>query len=285
MQYSLDMLGRRFRLSVPFELHIGPSMAPFLHPAQGEGGQFHILVRPGYLPLPGENSIWHETGYYEHTDHYLRVLRCQGRGESAYAMVEMDDAGNIRVTYRPEFVQFFKNAADLVQHIGLERLLLHHDCLILHASFIAKQGRGILFSAPSGTGKSTQAALWRTARGYEILNGDRAGICLENGRLQAWGLPYAGSSGIYRNESAQIGAVVVLRQGNENSISRLTPAAAIRHLYPETTIHHWAERFIIKALDLLQSVTQTVPVYLLTCQPNEDAVILLEQTLVKEGIL
>lgn len=285
MQYSLDLLGQRFCLSVPFELHTSPSMAPFLHPAQGEDGRRQILVRPGNLPLPGENSIWRETGYYEHIDGHLRVLCCHGRGESAYAMVEMCDTDNIYVTYRPECVRFFENAADLVQHIGLERLLLHNDGLILHASFVAKQGRGILFSAPSGTGKSTQASLWHRTRGYEILNGDRAGIRLENGRLRAWGLPYAGSSGIYRNESAEIGAVVVLRQGDENAISRIGTVSAMRYLYPETTIHHWEERFVKKALDLLQNIVQSVPVYLFTCQPNEDAVTLLEQTLVKEGAL
>lgn len=285
MQYSLDLLGLRFRLSVPFELHIGPSMTPFLHPAQGEEGQFHIIVRPGYLPLPGENSIWNETGYYEHTDRYLRVLRCQGRGESAFAMVEMNDTGNIRVTYRPEFVQFFKNAADLMQHIGLERLLLHHGGIILHASFIAKEGRGILFSAPSGTGKSTQAKLWNTLRDYEILNGDRAGIRNGKNGWQAWGLPYAGTSGIFRNEFADLHAIVVLRQGSENRIDRLRVVDAIRYLYPQTTVHHWSAQFVNDVLDILQAITCDVPVYLLECLPNEDAVSLLEQTLMTEGVL
>lgn len=285
MQYTLDLLGQRFRLSVPFELHISTCLAPFLRPAQGEGGQFHILVHPGILPLPDQDCVWHETGYYTYTPECMRVLRCQSRGSAPYAMVELRNDGNIRVTYRPEYVSFFKNAMDLVQNIGLERLVLHRGGIILHASFIAKEGRGILFSAPSGTGKSTQAKLWNALRDYEILNGDRAGIRKGDGIWQAWGLPYAGTSGIYRNESADLQAVVVLRQGSENRIHRLCAADAIRFLYPQTTVHHWSAHFVNDALDILQAVTMDVPVYMLECLPDEDAVLLLEHTLTTEGVL
>ena len=285
MQYILDLVGQRIRLSVPFELHISPCLTPFLRPAQGETGQFHILVRPGVLPLPDQNCTWHETGYYAYSPEGIQILRSQSRGSAPFAMVELRHDGNIRVTYRPEYVSFLKNAMDLVQIIGLEQLLLHFGSIILHSSFIAKAGKGILFSAPSGTGKSTQARLWNSLRGYEILNGDRAGIRKGPCGWQAWGLPYAGTSGIYRDESAALGAVIVLRQGSENRISRLNAAESIRYLYPETTVHHWDERFVVDVLDILQAMTNDIPVFLLECLPNEDAVLLLEQTLIKEGVL
>lgn len=285
MQYTLDILGKRFRLSVPFELQISQSLAPFLRPAHGEGGQFQIIVQPGFPPQPGQDSVWHDTCYYDYIPGYLRILRCQSRGSVPYVMVELNTAGNIRVTYRPEYVFFIKNASDLMQCIGLERLLLCHGGMILHASFIAKEGKGILFSAPSGTGKSTQAKLWRNTRDYEILNGDRAGLCKANDGWLAWGLPYAGTSGIFRNESAKLVAVVVLRQGRENSVSKISCAAAIRYLYPEVTIHHWAEHYVTAVLDLLQELAEDVPVFLLECLPDEAAVLLLEQTLEKEGVL
>lgn len=68
---------------------------------------------------------------------------------------------------------FSRNICDL---LGLERLLLSRQGLLLHASFIRWQDRGILFSAPSGTGKSTQADLWVRHRGAEVINGDRAAL-------------------------------------------------------------------------------------------------------------
>ena len=64
-------------------------------------------------------------------------------------------------------------------------------CIRDSASFIRWQGRGILFSAPSGTGKSTQANLWVQHQGAEVINGDRAALRQVGGRWQAFGLPYA----------------------------------------------------------------------------------------------
>lgn len=57
---------------------------------------------------------------------------------------------------------------------ALERRMLQKDSFILHSAYIRHRGRAILFSAPSGTGKSTQASLWAQYAGAEIINGDRA---------------------------------------------------------------------------------------------------------------
>src|SRR5699024_19054 len=90
---------------------------------------------------------------------------------------------------KADHLAFSRNICDL---LGLERLLLSRQGLLLHASFIRWQARGILFSAPSGTGKSTQADLWVRHRGAEVINGDRAALRRSAGRWRAYGLPYAG---------------------------------------------------------------------------------------------
>jgi len=284
MQYTLDLLGQRYRLSTPFELHIPANMAPFLRPGQ-DCSEFWIRVEPGYPVRPGENSRWCGTYFYEQTQSGGRTLHCHSAGTAPYAVTEFFSDGNIRLTYQAEFVSLIKNASTLLHLVGLESMMLLHGGLILHAAFVRKEGRGLLFTAPSGTGKSTQARLWEEHRGAAILNGDRAGLRLHDGQWRAWGLPYAGTSGIYRNESAPVGAIVVLRQGQENRIRRLTAAEAMRCCYPEITMHHWDQQFVECALDLMQSLIQYVPVFMLECLPDESAVVLLEQTLEKEGLL
>ena len=63
----------------------------------------------------------------------------------------------------------------LFDALGLDYIMSHNHRVILHSSFISRQGEGILFTAPSGTGKSTQADLWkRHEEGVTIINGDRS---------------------------------------------------------------------------------------------------------------
>lgn len=284
MQYTMELLGQRYRLSTPFELHIPANMAPFLRSGQ-DCGEFWIRVEPGYPVRPGENSRWCGAYFYEETQFGGRVLHCHSAGTAPYAMTDFYGDGNIRLTYQAEFVSLIKNASTLLHLVGLESMMLLHGGLILHAAFIKKEGRGLLFTAPSGTGKSTQARLWEEYRGASVLNGDRAGLRLHRGQWTAWGLPYAGTSGIYYNESAPISAIVVLRQGLENKIRRLTAAEAMRCCYPQITVHHWDQRYVERTLDLMQELIGNVPVFMLECLPDESAVAVLEQTLEKEGLL
>ena len=175
------------------------------------------------------------------------------------------------------------NLCDL---IGLETLLMRYGGLMLHAAFIRWQEKGILFTAPSGTGKSTQADLWEKYEGAEILNGDRAGLRCIEGHWTAFGLPLAGSSYIYRNESAPADTIVVLRQSPENRIRRLGPAEAFRYLYPEVTVHQWHRPWVEKASSMLLDLISHVPVWLLECRPDQGAVRLLKETIMerqKEG--
>ena len=193
----------------------------------------------------------------------------------ACAIWEKDPEGRPALTcsYLPGNEFRFGYSRMISDHIGMETLFLRRSCLMLHAAFIRWQGKGILFTAPSGTGKSTQAELWKKYEGADILNGDRAAVRRdESGCWQAYGLPYAGSSGIYRNEKAPVSAVVVLRQAEENRIRQLGMLEIIQKLYPETTVHQWEPDFIEKALTLLTELAGEVPIYLLECRPDRGAV-------------
>lgn len=168
------------------------------------------------------------------------------------------------------------------QYMGLERLLLEHRGFLLHASLIEYRGLGIAFTAPSGTGKSTQAELWEKYRGAEIINGDRAGIRLFPNDVKAYGSPMSGSSGIVKNKETQLRAIVVLRQATENRIRKMTAIEAFRALYSETLMNTWDAWYMETMTDLLLDAVRCIPVYLLECRPDEEAVCILERTLREE---
>ena len=136
-----------------------------------------------------------------------------------------------------------------------------------------------MFSAPSETGKSTQAGLWEQYRGTRQINGDRSLLVREKDGWYAYGWPICGSSGICHNESYPIQTIVMLYQAKENVINRLGPAAAMKKVMSQITINMWNMEFQMEVMDLIQQLIAEIPVYELGCDISEDAVACLERVL------
>lgn len=174
------------------------------------------------------------------------------------------------------------NVQSLLSSIMLETILLQHGRGILHASYIRLHEKGIIFTAPSGTGKSTQAELWRQHRGAQIVNGDKAMMFLQDDAVAVCGLPLCGSSGICRNVSAPLQAIVVLGQGKENHISRMSGKAAVKALLSQMYVRRREAESVIQAMDLATEVAARIPVFQLSCLPDISAVECLEQAIKEE---
>ena len=171
---------------------------------------------------------------------------------------------------------------NLMNYLAFEDVLINHQGFILHSSFISWQNNGILFTAQSGTGKSTQADLWKKYEDADIYNGDRTIIRKIDGKYYGFGSPYAGSSGIYRNESAPIKAIVVIEQGPDNVIRRLHGREAFLPLFRETLMNTWNKEYMEKMTDLLMDAVCQIPVYHLFCRPDQDAVNTVKNEILQE---
>lgn len=173
-------------------------------------------------------------------------------------------------------------AKTVLNSIEAEHLLTVHNGFLLHASFVAWNGRAILFTAPSGTGKSTQAELWRTLRGAEIINGDRAAVRICGGKALAWGLPFAGSSDVRKNTVLPLAAVVYLSQSPETSITRLRPSLAFRRIWEGCSVNAWNREDVLLGSQTVMDLVASVPVCHLACTPDESAVRALESVILSE---
>ena len=165
--------------------------------------------------------------------------------------------------------------------LALERRLIARDSLILHCAYMVYQGEAILFSAPSETGKTTQANLWEKYRGSRTVNGDRALLGKRNGRWTAQGWPVCGTSEVCHNEEFPIQAVVMLSQAKENQAQQLPPGRAFPLLYSQITVNKWNMKDHLHAIDLIQELAEGVSVFHLGCTISEEAVDCLEKALKK----
>lgn len=168
----------------------------------------------------------------------------------------------------------------IFQTVAMEHMLAKHGRIILHASYIDVQGKAILFTAPCETGKSTQAELWRKNRGAEIINGDRVCISCDE-RAFAHGIPMSGTSGICKNKTLPLYAIVYLEQGKENIVERLNGVQAIRAIYSGCWVNTWEIKDVENVLNVIERISSKVPVYKLRCVPNVTAVESLEREIFK----
>lgn len=276
---TFQIMGVTYRLESPFEIIIRNPIRPFLLDADAK---HDILVRfqpADVLPEPaGENWVedicYASNGVFFRNYFNLPPYACLCEAEDGYLC-----------TYLSEFQHYVHSSDSILNMLGLEQQLLAFGGMMLHASFIRYQGKGILFTAPCGTGKSTQAALWEQFMGADILNGDRTGIRSIDGHCVGFGLPFAGTSRIYRNEQVPICAIVALSQAPQNTVSRLRPSQAMAKLLPELSCRRWDAEFMTRIFDLSVQLVQDVPVYHLACTPDREAVATLFETLKREGLL
>ena len=168
--------------------------------------------------------------------------------------------------------------------IAAAQLLLPHGAIFMHASYIEHGGKAILFSGKCGIGKSTQAALWEKHRSARIINGDKAGLLVTDEGVSACGLPFCGTSGICNNVTMPLGAIVLLSQGENNKAERVTGAQALVDVMSNIYLDFAVPNEQQLCVDLLLRVFEKVPVFRLTCTPDERAVSALEEALGKEAV-
>ena len=183
---------------------------------------------------------------------------------------------------RIEFAESYRgkiSAKNALEESGIFRMLAEHGGVVLHSSYIITQrGEALLFSAPSGTGKSTQAELWRSYAGAKVINGDRALVKAENG-VTANGILFSGTSGISENVTAPLRAIVLLRQSEKNEIHSVSGKEAFMRLLPQCSYYPDEEENLRIVTGILAEIISAVPVYDFGCVPDESAVSALSEVL------
>lgn len=171
--------------------------------------------------------------------------------------------------------------------------LIPDGVFLFHCAAIEIGGQAILFAAPSGTGKSTHAGLWKQTFGDQvtIINDDKPLIRLEQltdpddesskYRARVYGTPWSGKHYLNTNTNAVVSAVVLLEQDAENSIEQISKHDAFPMVLNQTYRPDNAE-LMLKTIELAGRFTHSIDFFRLKCNISEDAVHTVYNEIIKE---
>ena len=154
----------------------------------------------------------------------------------------------------------------------LAECLLNENILLFHGSAIAVDGIGYLFTAKSGTGKSTHTQLWREAFGTRavMINDDKPFLEITGEGVTVWGTPWDGKHRLSRNISAPLKAVCILERGEQNCISPISVPEAWPMLLQQSNRPQEPDQ-LKKTIQLADALAHRVLLYRLYCNMSPDA--------------
>ncbi len=221
-----------------------------------------------------------------------------------WKMVQREDGESVYRTF-PEAadivsarIDFFDNRADIyvfsvddIETSGREiiysgqafgQMLLKRQRMVMHSSCIARNGKAVLFSAPSGTGKSTHTGLWRKFYpDTQYINDDTPILRLDKpGVVLACGSPWSGKEHLNQNLQVPLCGIVFLERGENNKIEVLPKVNAMGRLLGECRKIPFRDA-MQEAAELCGRLLDQVPVYRLSCNISYEAV----ETVRKELLL
>lgn len=209
-----------------------------------------------------------------------KTLLSQGQD---YLISEKVEKPDIKISFSEDFL---KERHELNPHLtqndceylwyGFDfyRKLLDYDGYMLHSSAISLDNKAYLFSAPSGTGKSTHTSLWKKHFGSALtfINDDKPAVRNINGSLYACGTPFSGKTDNNNNIIVPLKAICILKRGEKNKIRLIKSDEAQLPILNQCFRPCEKER-MIKLLDLLNATFAKIPIYLLECNISDEAVI------------
>ena len=150
--------------------------------------------------------------------------------------------------------------------------MLDYDTILYHGSVIAVDGKAYMFTAKSGTGKSTHTRLWREMLGERavMINDDKPLIAVSDSAVTAYGTPWDGKHRLSTNTGAPLKAVCILERSEENRIAEITKSDCynmlVQQVYKPTN-----PQKLIKTLQLIDRLAGNVKLYRLGCNMKPEA--------------
>ncbi len=161
------------------------------------------------------------------------------------------------------------------------REFIRRGIMLMHGAVVAVGDEAWLFTAPSGTGKTTHINLWLdNIPGSYVVNGDKPLIRVCSTPV-VYGTPWAGKEGLNSNVGVNLRGIVLLNRGVENEIHRVS-FSEIMPVLVQQSYRPRDKEGITSVMSLLCTLGKTVPLYHLKCNMLPEAAWTVYNTLCNE---
>ena len=174
--------------------------------------------------------------------------------------------------YRPDWTEEVK-AYVYEGKLFYSELARRFNGMMIHSSAVVLDGNAYLFSAPSGTGKSTHTRLWLQKfenRAY-ILNDDKPAVRIMPDGIFVYGTPWSGKEDISINKKAPLKGICFLNRDKTNWIKTMNTESKVVNLY-HSAIKKVDKEVALKQLDIIENIIKKIPIYEMGCNISEESV-------------
>ena len=216
---------------------------------------------------------------FESSKDYCSEYLCSDRPDFAVTITQDDIALEREKSARTDRAEgmLVRNVSDAQLEITaiqrkISEALFAYDVLLFHGSVVAVDGMAYMFTAKSGTGKSTHTRLWRELLGERavMVNDDKPFLRVTEEGVLACGSPWNGKHRLGANICVPLKAICILERGVENRIARLSAGEALRMLLQQSN-RPSDEKMLPRYMDLIDRVALHVEFFILQCNMELEA--------------
>lgn len=232
--------------------------------------RIHITIETGELPKVLENCLLQteELVIYAPSHEYI-IQYCCSETVCCCRLATYEERA---IIYTKEAAEDGKDIIYAIRNIFFY-YIQRRGMVVIHSASFLYRGMVWLFSAPSGTGKSSHVAFWKEC-GYPVedFNGDMA-VCYQDktGRVLAAGTPWCGTSGICRNLIAPLGGILFLKQGERNAVRRLDGFQGILQMIARCLTPNWDQECVERNITIAERLAKKILMGEMICTYEKEA--------------
>ena len=188
--------------------------------------------------------------------------------ERIKSYAQYDAEGRPRINFQNEYLETLA----LYRLIG--KKIIDYKTIIFHGSVVVVNGEAFIFTAKSGTGKTTHTRFYLdNFKDAYVLNGDKPLLRIMNNKVYACGTPWRGKEKYGINEIKELKAICILERGTDNLINEISFDDAFSTLVNQTHRHN-NTHYLFKIVNILGELDGKIKFYCLKCNLDPKSAII-----------